>query len=98
VDGGVDRKKPMANLNDPRKSVGHRLAIIEGHLRKVKAMVEAGDDCIDVIHQSRAIQQALRKFDEQMLAQHLRICVARDLKNGKGDTITHDLIDIFGRV
>lgn len=88
----------MPNLNDPRKGVGHRLAIIEGHLRKVKHMVESGDDCLDVIHQSRAIQQALRKFDEQMLAQHLRICVARDLQNGKGATITNSLIDIFGRV
>lgn len=88
----------MPNLNDPRKGVGHRLAIIEGHLRKVKAMVEAGDDCLDVIHQSRAIQQALRKFDEQMLAQHLRVCVARDIQQGKGATITNELLGIFDRI
>lgn len=83
---------------DKRKSVAHRLAIVEGHLRKVQSMVEQGAYCIDVIHQSRAIQQALKKFDAQVLAQHLRICVARDMKTGNSDKVTNELIDIFGRV
>lgn len=87
----------MKQSPDKRKSVSHRLAIVEGHLRKVQSMVDQGAYCIDVIHQSRAIQQALKKFDEQILAQHLRTCVARDIKTGNGDKVTNELIDIFGR-
>lgn len=89
---------PMKTGPDKRKSVSHRLAIVEGHLRKVESMVNEGAYCIDIIHQSRAIQQALKKFDEQVLAQHLRVCIARDLKNGNTDKATTELIDIFGRV
>jgi len=83
---------------DKRKSVAHRLAIIDGHLRKVQSMVNEGALCIDIIHQSKAIQQALKKFDEQVLAQHLQTCVARDMKSGNSDKITKDLVEIFGRV
>lgn len=61
-------------------------------------MVEQGAYCIDIIHQSRAIQQALKKFDEQVLAQHLRICVARDMKTGNAEKVTDELVDIFGRI
>ncbi len=84
--------------NDKRKSVGHRLAIIEGHLRKVRRMVDEGANCIDIVHQSQAIQSALKNFDEEMIRQHLTICVARDIKVGKGDTVTNELIDVYKRV
>lgn len=83
---------------DKRKGVAHRLAIIDGHLRKVQSMVDQGAFCIDIIHQSRAIQQALKRFDDQVLAQHLRTCVARDMKSGNSEKITRELINIFGRI
>ena len=88
----------MKHPEDKRKSVSHRLAIVEGHLRKVQSMVDQGAYCIDIIHQSRAIQQALHKFDEQVLAQHLRICVARDMKHGDPEKVTNELVEVFGRV
>jgi DNA-binding FrmR family transcriptional regulator len=88
----------MKTLEDKRKSTGHRLAIVEGHLKKVRRMVDDGAYCIDVIHQSRAIQQALKKFDEQVLSQHLRTCVARDMKNGNADKATQELMEVFERL
>lgn len=88
----------MKQASDKRKSVAHRLAIVEGHLRKVQSMVDQGAYCIDIIHQSRAIQQALKKFDEQVLAEHLRVCVSRDLKTGSSEKVTDELLTIIGRV
>lgn len=88
----------MKTLSDPRKSTTHRLAIVEGHLRKVKSMVVDGAYCIDIIHQSRAIQQALRKFDEQVLDQHLKSCVARDMKTGNPEKVTKELLEIFEKI
>lgn len=83
---------------DKRSGTAHRLAIVEGHLHKVRAMVDQGAYCIDIIHQSRAIQQALKKFDEQVLAGHLRTCVARDMKTGNSGKVTDELVEIFGRI
>ncbi len=86
---------------DKRKTTGHRLAIVEGHLRKVRQMVDQGAYCIDIIHQSRAIQQALKKFDEQVLSQHLRTCVARDMRDSKGgsaDKTIGELMQVFERL
>lgn len=83
---------------DKRNSVSHRLAIIDGHLKKVRRMVDDGTYCIDIIHQSRAIQQALKKFDDQVLAQHLRTCVIRDMQHGGVDKTTKELLTIFSRV
>jgi DNA-binding FrmR family transcriptional regulator len=86
----------MKTTEDKRKTTGHRLAIVEGHLRKVRAMVDQGAYCIDIIHQSRAIQQALRKFDEQVLQQHLRSCVLRD-RSGTDKTVT-ELMEVFEKL
>lgn len=88
----------MKTTSDKRKSVSHRLAIVEGHLRKVQSMVDQGAYCIDIIHQSRAIQQALKQFDNQVLAKHLKVCVARDMKHGNVEKVTDELVDIYGRV
>lgn len=84
--------------NDGRKGLGHRLAIVEGHLRKVRQMVDSGAYCIDIIHQSRAIQQALKKFDEHVMRQHLTICVARDLKTEIPDKVSRELLEAFERI
>jgi DNA-binding FrmR family transcriptional regulator len=83
---------------DKRTGSAHRLAIIDGHLKKVRAMVEQGAYCIDIIHQSQAIQQALKKFDEQILQQHLTVCVARDMKTGTPEKVTGELIEVFKRI
>lgn len=91
----------MKTLGDSRKGTGHRLAIVEGHLKKVRRMVDEGAYCIDIIHQSRAIQQALRKFDEQVLQQHLRNCVMRDMRDSKGgssEKTIQELMEAFARL
>jgi len=84
--------------NDSRKGLGHRLAIIEGHLRKVRQMVDGGDQCLDVIHQSRAIQQALKKFDEQVLQEHLSVCVKRDSKLSTPEKVADHIIQAFQKL
>jgi CsoR family transcriptional regulator, copper-sensing transcriptional repressor len=91
----------MKTLEDKRKSAAHRLAIVEGHLHKVRKMLDGGAYCIDVIHQSKAIQQALKKFDDQVLEQHLRTCVARDMRQQHGansNKTIQELMEVFGRL
>ncbi len=66
-----------------KKEILRRLKIIRGHLKKVIKMIEEDKYCIDVLHQSLACQNALKKVDGLILNQHLRKCVAEAMKNGR---------------
>lgn len=66
-----------------RQRAAHRLKIAQGQLAKVLDMVENGDYCVDVIHQSRAIQHALQETDYLLLENHLNTCVVDFVKEGK---------------
>ena len=61
----------------------HRLKIIRGHLEKVMSMVEDEAYCLDILQQSTAVSNALRKVEEIILEQHLRTCVRESLSSGK---------------
>jgi CsoR family transcriptional regulator, copper-sensing transcriptional repressor len=61
----------------------HRLKIARGHLNKVITMVESDEYCVDVIHQSQAVQKALKEIDHLTLEQHLNTCVVDHIKNGE---------------
>lgn len=53
----------------------HRLKIARGHLSQVIKMTERGEHCIDVIHQSQAVQAALRSTNRMILKHHLETCI-----------------------
>ncbi len=83
---------------DSRNTNLHRLKIAEGHLRRVRRMVEEGAYCIDTIHQSRAIQQALKRFDAVVLEHHLQHCVKDQVRKGKAKDATRELLEVFERI
>ena len=64
-----------------------RLNRIEGQVRGVKSMVEDDRYCVDIVTQVSAIQAALNAFNKELLAEHIRNCVARDIREGKDETI-----------
>lgn len=78
-----------------KTSAVERLKIIEGHLRKVIQMVEEGAYCPDVIQQSTAVQNALRKVDEILLEGHLKDCVRKAIKSSGGDKEIQELLEAF---
>ncbi len=63
------------------KAVLNRMSRLIGHLEKVKRMVEAGDDCSDVLIQLSAVDAALRGVGRIILKDHISHCIvdaARD--------------------
>lgn len=72
-----------------------RIQIIEGHLKKVKKMVEEDAYCPDIITQSSAVQSALRKVDEVLLQGHLEHCVKNAIQSGGGEKEIKELMDAF---
>lgn len=73
----------------------HRLQIAKGHLEKVIKMVEENAYCIDMIHQSQAVQRALEETDSVILENHLRTCVVNHIKKGNIDVSTEELMKVF---
>ena len=50
-------------------------------------MVEDNAYCPDILIQVSAITSALNSFNKELLATHIRTCVAEDIKNGNDATI-----------
>ena len=82
-------------INKNKKSLLHRLSIIEGHVRKVKEMVENDKYCIDVLHQNQAVRAALKKVDELVLSNHLNTCVIDAIKKGNKKQVISEVINVF---
>lgn len=80
---------------DTQERILHRLKIARGHLEKVIAMVEEHAYCIDVLHQSQAVQKALKETDHVMLENHLKTCAADAIGKGKKDEAVAEVMQIF---
>ena len=83
---------------DHKSKVLHRLLIADGHLKKVIKMVQEDKYCIDVIHQSLAVQAALKKIDRIILDNHMRSCVADAIKKGKKDEVVTEVMRVMEKL
>ena len=86
---GVPRDKSI------ERTVLHRLKIARGHLDRVISMVEKGEYCIDVIHQSQAVQAALKGIDQVVLKNHMETCVAQEIKKGNSQQVLDEVMKIM---
>ena len=73
----------------------HRLKISAGQLQKIVKMAEHHSYCIDIIHQSQAVQKALKDVDDLILENHLRSCVARDIRQGKDKQAIAEVMNVI---
>lgn len=69
------------------KDLINRLNRIEGQVRGVKGMVERDAYCTDILTQVSAITAALNSFNKVLLSNHIKTCVAQDIRDGKDETI-----------
>ncbi len=78
-----------------KNKVVRRLQIAKGHLEKVLKMVVDDEYCIDIVHQSLAVQAALKKVDQEILENHLKCCVADSIKEGKTDKVVSEIMEVL---
>ena len=72
---------------EERKKLVKRLNRIEGQIRGIRGMIEKDAYCTDVLTQVAAANAALNAFTKELLASHIRTCVAEDIRSGKDETI-----------
>ncbi len=65
----------------------NRLSRIEGQIRGIRGMVEKGAYCPDILTQAAAASAALNSFNKVLLANHIKTCVARDIREGREETL-----------
>ena len=71
-----------ARSEKERKDLIRRLSIIEGQIRGIRGMVEKDIYCIDILNQVSAANCALNSFSKALLSEHIRTCVADDIREG----------------
>ena len=79
------------------KDLMNRLKRIEGQVRGVEGMLENGAYCTDIITQVSAINSALNSFNKVLLANHIRTCVADNIRQGD-DTIIDETVTIMQKL
>ena len=72
----------------------NRLKRIEGQVRGVEGMLESGAYCTDILIQVTAITSALNSFNKALLANHIRTCVADNIRSGNDDVIEELVVTI----
>jgi len=79
--------KTTSRTGEEKKALINRLNRIEGQIRGLKGMLERDTYCADILTQSAAVTAAVNSFNKELLASHIRGCVARDIRAGKDEVI-----------
>lgn len=79
--------KTTARSAEEYKKLIHRLNRIEGQIRGIRGMVERSAYCPDILVQSAAVTAAMNAFNRELLENHIRHCVVRDVREGRTDTV-----------
>lgn len=78
-----------------KKQLIRRLKIVEGQIRGLQEMVEAGTYCVDVIAQSAAAKQALSSVEDLLLQNHLSTHVIEQMKAGKENKAIKEILAVY---
>ncbi|MBE6826250.1 MAG: metal-sensing transcriptional repressor [Oscillospiraceae bacterium] len=79
-------KSKERTAEEQRKLI-HRLNRMEGQIRGIRTMVEQDAYCTDIMIQVNAVNAALQSFNRALLADHVRTCVAQDIRDGRDEVI-----------
>lgn len=80
-------EKTTDRTEEEQKKLIHRLNRIEGQIRGIRKMVENNAYCTDILMQSAAVNAAVNAFNKDLIANHIRGCVVRDIREGKDEVI-----------
>ena len=86
---GVDAAAKARNLT--------RLRRIEGQVRGLQKMIEEDRYCADVMTQIASVHEALRGVGRELMRNHLKHCAARAIREGDGEAMYDELVDMMYR-
>ena len=75
----------------------NRLSRIEGQVRGLREMLQKDVYCTDILTQVSAVNAALNSFSKELLSEHLRTCVAENLREGN-DGVVDELVAVLQKL
>ena len=86
--------------HEAKAAVKNRLARVAGQVNGLSRMVEDDRYCIDIVTQISAVRAALKRIQDDVLADHVAHCVEGAIRSG--DAIEQrkkvaELMDVFAR-
>ena len=90
-------QKTKHRTEEEIRALQNRLSRIEGQVRGIRGMVDRDAYCVDILTQVAAVTAALNAFSRELLGNHIRTCVATDLKNGK-DEVVDELLETIQKM
>ena len=94
---GDTHAKTKERTDKERRDLMNRLKRIEGQVRGIHAMLDKDVYCADILVQVAAVNAALNGFSKELLSQHVRTCVADDLRAG-GTQKLDELLQLLPRL
>ena len=91
---GTKHKK---RSEEEKKKLLTRLKKAEGQIRGIEKMVEDDMYCPDILIQVSAVTSALNSFNKELLACHIRSCVAEDIREGNDEVIS-ELVNVLQKL
>lgn len=90
-------EKRKERTEKEKRELMNRLKRIEGQVRGVENMLDNNVYCTDIITQVAAINAALNSFNKVLLAEHIKTCVADNIRTGNDD-VTDELVSLIQKL
>ena len=74
-----------------------RLNRINGQINGIKKMLENDRQCEDILIQISAVTNALKSLGQEILLDHMQICMTKDIQNNKLETV-NEVVDLCRRL
>lgn len=79
--------KNTIRTSEQKKALLNRLKRLEGQVRGLEKMIEDDAYCNDILQQSMSAASAIDGFNQELLAHHVKGCVAEGIKNGDEEIV-----------
>ncbi|MBO4423616.1 MAG: metal-sensing transcriptional repressor [Clostridia bacterium] len=89
--------KKRIRTEDELKKLTNRLNRVEGQIRGIRSMLENDAYCIDILMQVSAATSALHSFSRELLNEHIRTCIADDIRDGSDEKLD-ELTDALEKI
>ena len=93
----MEECKKTIRSEEEKKLITNRLSRIEGQIRGIQGMLEKYAYCTDILMQVAAVNAALNSFNKVLLGNHIRTCVAENIRQGT-DEIIDELVILLQKL
>lgn len=98
MDNNCCCQKTRERSDEEYKRLANRLSRIEGQVKGIRVMLDKSAYCPDILIQVSAATAALNSFAKELLSQHIKTCVVRDIEAGKAEETVDELLNTLQKL